>query len=918
MPLKFVKVCVVVGLISPSILLAQDGIILKGAGSIGIDRLNALKSSQPQYRVSIAQFSLNNGEPLPDLKEMVIRWDGALMLSVNTLVELAEGSFYKNTADEFGFYLNSPSDKIEIYPKRGIISFNDKVHALPEADWAVVDDAPYISYFLLSQILGFEVTYDEIAGLINVRTSQRWPREQRTLRELQWERLANATKQASLATVPLVLDYKLTGAPQADFSFFVANGSEGSTGNFSLNAVAEAFYLTNTLSLSGTTEDGLSNVRMQTGRFDPAGSVFGVPGLYQFQAGDVTGSTLPMIGMMAPGRGVLLRAAPLEQYDEFDRADIVGEAPAGWDVELYSSSTLVAVVKSGSDGLYRFVNVPLLYGINNFKTVMYGPNGQQRREFFQKRVGGNMLRQGETHAYSYLAQPYNQLVNVGKEQSKASDDWVGSARVDYGLSNQLTLSSFFARSQYSDYSRVTALSTEKIADYAGLGARTSFDFAEMDVGVVKQSDGDLGTYANIVVPIGDYSLTTSISSYGRNFFSAGNQYDLGWVQRRVRVRSNSPLTLLHHDGFLSLSVEKVDLDNQEQITLGTASYMHSLGSFYLNHNIESENFKRNLLGTSTNNLRYRGLASYAVGDVNLRSDINYLITGVNKGFETLGFNAYWMHDNGTTVNGNYTYRVGGGSTAQLRVIRKVDIFLWSLGVAKSSGSGYSLTAGLGVTFGIGHSPTVGTLYSNEARTPYSQVSLHLFQDMNGNGTFDRDTDMAVPEISAYVNNIKVDAVSREDGRLHLDKVLTTRRQVIQISPDDLADNFLVAKVPAYQISARPGQEHPIPIVLMEMGEVSGTMFFKDADFNKFPISGVRLQILNEEGIVVQEATSLSDGYYIFDKVYAGKWIIRLHPEQIPALEDLCMDEVLVELTNENLVLSDINLLTQNSPKKANP
>lgn len=917
MSLKFVHICVLCGLISPTALLAKDGIVLKRVDLIGLDRLSTLRSTQPQYRVSIAQFSLN-GAPLPDLKEIVVRWDGALMLSVGTLVELAEGAVYKKTDDALGFYLSSPSDPVNVSPKLGSIAYKGQVFKLPEDDWAVVDDEAYISYFLLSQILGFEVTYDESVGIIDVLTSQPWPREQRLSRELKWERLANATRQAQLATVPLALDYKLTGAPQADISVTTSSSSEGSSTEFNLNFVSEALYMTNTLSMSGMLGEGLSSLRMQTGRTDPAGSVFGMEGLYQFQAGDVTGNSLPMIGTLAPGRGVLLRAAPLEQYDEFDRTDIVGEAPAGWDVELYLGSTLMEVIKSGSDGLYRFTNVPLLYGINNFKTIMYGPNGQQRQELFQKRVGGNMLREGETHAYSYLAQPYNHLVDVGIKQPLQSENWVGSARVDYGLTPQLTLSSFFARSQYAVYNSATDTNNEKLADYAGLSVRTSLDMAELDVGFVKQTDGDLGAYANVIVPIGDYSLTTTINSYGSNFFSVGNQYDRGWVQRRVRVRSNSPLTWVHSDGFLSLSAERIDLDSQSQVTLGTVSYMHSVGSFFLNHNIESESFKRALLGTDTKKLKYRGLASYALGEVSLRSEFNYLLTGVNKGFETLGLNAYWMHENGMTVNGNYTYRNGGSSTAQLRVIRKIDSLLWSLGVSKSSGMGYSLTAGLGVSFGLGYSPTVGTIYSNEPRTPFSQASIHMFQDLNGNGIFDRDVDRAVPNVSAYVNNTRVNAVSNEDGRLHLDRILTTRTQTIQASPDDLAENFLVSKVPAYKISARPGQEHSIPFVLMEMGEISGIMMFQDASGNKFPISGVRLQVLDETGVAIQEATSLSDGYYIFDQVYAGPWIIRLHPEQIPALDDLCMDEVLVELTNENLVLSDVYLLSQKRPPRANP
>ncbi|MEY4978538.1 MAG: hypothetical protein RLZZ352_808 [Pseudomonadota bacterium] len=919
MSIKLLPYCIVCGLITPSALLAQDGIILKGATTIGIESVSALRTTQSPYRVSIAQFALN-GNPLPDLKEMVVRWDGALLLPVNTLVELAEGAVLKKTPETFSFYLNSPNDVVEVSPTQGTLTFKGKVYPFQSGDWTVLEGAPYISYNFVSDILKIQVTYDEQIGTIDVLTRERWPSERRSLREQQWRRLENAAAEASAAAVPLVLDYKATGAPQADIAISAYNSSQGSGSDFFFNFVSEALYMTNTLAMSGSLDNGVRQVRMQTGRTDPAGSVFGIPNLYKFELGDVIGSAMPMIGSMAPGRGLLLRAAPLDQYDEYERTDIVGQAPPGWDVELYASGTLLAVVKAQADGLYRFINVPLRYGINNFRAVMYGPAGQQRQEFFQKRVGQSMLREGETHAYSYLAQPNTPVLSTRYSTVTPSKDWVGSARVDYGLASQVTLSTFLARSQYADWVSGTGLAVDKLADYAGFSARSALTVGELDAGVVKQMDGSLGKYANLIVPVGDYSLATSLQLYGDRFFSAGNRYENEWIQRRLRLRANSPFNWFHQDGFVTASLEKMDLENNGRVTLSTLSYMHALSNAYLNHNLESENFKRTVLGVNrdSNKLRYRGFAAYRYEDINFRAEVGYLLRGFDQGFEFVALNADWQHDNGVSLNGNYTYRSNGTSTAQLRLNRKVKMLIWSLGVGKSTNSDYSFTASVGMNFGVGYSPSIGTIYSEHARTPFSQLSTRLYHDVNRNGRFDQDVDRPVPNISAIVNNRRAENASNQDGLLHIDKVSTTRRQTIQLNSDDLAEYFLVAKVPGFQISARPGQEHHLPFDLMEMGEISGLMIVKERDGSKFPVSGVRLQVVNEDGVVVQETNSLSDGFYIFDKVYAGKWTIRLHPEQLPIYEDICMDEVHVELTDEELVLSNVNLLAERRPKKAQP
>lgn len=176
MPLKSVRICVFFGLITPSLTYADDGILLRGASSINEERLSLSRALKPAVQISIAQFALN-GVFLPELYELAVKQDGSLMLSISSLVEIADGLVYNKNTNDLGFYLSSPDEGIDVSISDRTVSFKGKSHPFTSDDLIVIDGVQYFSYSLLSKIIGFRAEYSEVNGTVNITTAAPWPRE---------------------------------------------------------------------------------------------------------------------------------------------------------------------------------------------------------------------------------------------------------------------------------------------------------------------------------------------------------------------------------------------------------------------------------------------------------------------------------------------------------------------------------------------------------------------------------------------------------------------------------------------------------------------------------------------------------------------------------------------------------------------
>src|SRR5690606_15544988 len=131
--------------------------------------------------------------------------------------------------------------------------------------------------------------------------------------------------------------------------------------------------------LASDSQGAPESLRVRAFRMDPDARLLGPLGATQVAAGDVELLSGSVAGASSVGRGVFLGNRALSRPTRFGTTVLRGTLPLGWEAELYRNGQLLAYQGDDRDGRYEF-EVGLLFGANRLEVVLYGPQGQVRRE----------------------------------------------------------------------------------------------------------------------------------------------------------------------------------------------------------------------------------------------------------------------------------------------------------------------------------------------------------------------------------------------------------------------------------------------------------------------------------------------------------------------------------------------------------
>ena len=181
------------------------------------------------------------------------------------------------------------------------------------------------------------------------------------------------------------------------------------------------------------------NLRVRAYRTDPKGELLGPLKATHFALGDVSTFSTPLVSQSIAGRGALVTNRPVERPDSFDRTSFRGELPNGWDAELYRNGQLLAFAENRTDGRYEFLDVPLLYGQNRIEVVLYGPQGQIRRDTKVIPVGLDSIPPRETYYWAGIHEAGEDLIRLGEFLPIRQAGWRGGVGVERGLNNKTSV-----------------------------------------------------------------------------------------------------------------------------------------------------------------------------------------------------------------------------------------------------------------------------------------------------------------------------------------------------------------------------------------------------------------------------------------------------------------------------------------------
>ncbi len=158
-----------------------------------------------------------------------------------------------------------------------------------------------------------------------------------------------------------------------------------------------------------------------------------------------------------------------------------------------------------------------------------------------------------------------------------------------------------------------------------------------------------------------------------------------------------------------------------------------------------------------------------------------------------------------------------------------------------------------------------------------RVAARVFVDENRDGRFDKG-DRPLEGVDFLTNRRRAKIHTDKDGTAIIDDLPVYRDVNISVALGSIEDPYLVPAVNGYRIPTRPGALAMVEVPLLRTGEVDGSVFL-DREGEVDGIADIRLELLNEKGEVIQITRTEFDGFYLFELVPLGRYMVQVSPEQ---------------------------------------
>ncbi len=722
----------------------------------------------------------------------------------------------------------------------------------------------YLSQEIVNKILPLRLELDTFSLSLNITTPKKLPYElKRERQKLHDSLLAGGDAQNDLDLQYIQNGYKNFTLP----SFVITDslgwdGSEKSlinTSSFSgrgdiLGATAD--YNASVVYEAGETPD-LINARLRFTRKGFANNRTLPFGLKLFQAGDISSRPSSFITSIVNGRGVSISSDPEANSQAFDEITIQGTGEPGWEIEIYRGRHLIDFGFVDDRGEYIFENVQLFYGKNIIRTVLYGPNGQIVEKSKEYRIDRKQLRPGESSFEASLIDYKKNLIQVNDTAANGKDTGVAKfIRVNRGINHWL--------SGFATATSVPTLEGDK--KYLTVGGLFDALGGDGQVELYKEIDGGAGVDTRFSTRLAGVNTQLRASVF-RDFESQRNGFGDSARTFEGSVRLNKNYNLGRGSLGLNLSSLYTRYEDKSTSTQVQASQLFSVDRLHLSNTSTSSFTNNEYTGTSgqigvnktfTPNWSFRSTLSYKT---NPTFDLETLQAGLN-------------YDNKDKFTGALNVSQGvsdtGKTSVNLRGSYDFDTYLGSAEANWSRDDGLDLM--LRGTTGFGPDENGDYYFSSQFKNSGAQLRVRLFHDKNSNGLFDGN-DEPVSRGRIFVNN-KKSGFSDESGIIDMKKAGAEGIAIISVDPEDLPNSFYAPLVgDGYEVILRPGTKPFIDFALIETGSIDGFVFGEDG----LALPRKTVQLINDQGIVLEEAMTSLDGFYLFEFVRPGTYVVQVDP-----------------------------------------
>ncbi len=801
-----------------------------------------------RYRVGdgVRGYQTNTGVCI-DFADLIIALD--LPVRLDKKSRRATGWLFEESRT---FTLDREAGRVQIMNKSSALSASD-VYDTPEG-WCVDTKA-------LSRWLDVTLAPELSEALLVIKADRKLPFE------LAEERKERAAKSRPIATfdlrnLPQAKDaYRFWRTPSVDVVASTgisreSNGRAKANASYDLFASGEIAGASFDARLTSNERGVPESFRVRAYRTSAEGELLGPFKATHFGIGDVSLPASFVGSQSTPGRGLFVTNRPLSRPDNFDRTSFRGELPEGWDAELYRNDQLIGYFQSRGDGRYEFLDVPLLYGQNRIEVVLYGPQGQIRRDVRMIPVGANSIPPRETYYWAGVQDAGRDLFNFGDSDDRPYNGLRGGFGIERGLDAKTSIGAAV----------ISAIYEGARQSYAEAMIRRAMGPTLVEVAGAADIDGGYAVRGQMLGQFGDAMVGAQTLWLFGGFRS--EQYVAG-------LRAEHAISIDHSLKIGTKSVPYgVSATYRKWLNGNSSVEAKARLSFNINNITAStdliwEQMKFAFGSDPPHKLDAQLRLSGRVGGLRLRGEARFGIMG-DKGFKESRITGEWRADEKANWRAELGYdALNKRGRATFGYTRHFEKFALS-GQVMGATDG-AVAAQLSVAFSMGPNPHgKGFHMSSQKLASSGQAAVLVYQDLNADGIRQPNEPVEKSvEITAGLNGRG--KATDERGQTVIGGLEPYVPILIGIDAGSLPDPFVQPATSGVVVTPRPGIPMIVELPLVSAGEISGYLIKEGGR----ALTGVDIELLDKAGRVVKTTRAEYDGFFLFESVPYGQYRMRL-------------------------------------------
>lgn len=737
---------------------------------------------------------------------------------------------------------------------------------------------------MLSDWMPLDFSFDDKNMVLTIHSREPLPMQEKAKRQKLHDALE---QQKNLSKIPgqaaykqVDLPYAAVGVPYVDVtagaSYDVKTHSRAE--NYTVLAAGDFGYLTTRLYASGSPTNGepLADLRLSAGRQSYESNLLGPLKATYFIGGDINSASLGQVASTSPGRGFIMTNRALSRSDKFDVTNFIGDAKPGWEIELYRNGTLIDFQTVDASGRYKFMDVPILFGTNNFRLAFYGPQGQIEEVTKTINAASSLL---EPHQFTYNVSVDQKARSIfGLADSSSTATGLRSINeFEYGVTKYLTVAGGAAHTILTDGSTHNYVTGNLRA--SAFGVLGSLDNA------YDLSNHGHSTQLSL---FGDFKGTDLRfqQKFARDFLSEGVSDLTNPIKTQTVIGANREVDFLVFKGLnLGLTLTRNSFASGRKETLTQSQVSYSFLGLSLTNTLT---YDRDNTGLNNMNGTFALRGFYH--KVLLGGQLTYNLRPLTE-LNQLNLSATWPFRDNMVSDTQITQAFTGERTTSLQETLTFDMKKYKLSFTGRASTNNDLFAGVSVTTGFGPLPgSKKWLFSSQGVTGAGIVVVRAFMDHNYNQK--RDTDE--PAVTDAVFRIGGREVKTDkDGVAMLTTLPTNDISTIKMDTSQGKDPFQAGASHEYHVIPREGKPVVLDYPVFEVSQLDGIVKGPDGA----SVGSLEVDLINTEGQKVGSTHTAFDGYYLIQSIPPGSYKLVISADDLAArnlrqteVRDLAVDK----------------------------